>query len=145
MVECKMPPCAPPNHSLPSWVLAAGLLLVIQLEVLRALEDVLDDHLAVRALELEHDLLRRLGLLVEDGLGLATITRLLPVVTALTLCEEAGFASLVLHDLEGLVRVAPHVRAVQRLLLGEVDHRVVPLLFGCEGQGKFAEGGHALK
>jgi hypothetical protein len=90
--------------------------------MLGALENVLNDDLAVRALKLEHDLLRGLGLLVEDGLGLTTIAGLLPVVTTLTLREQAGLTSLVLDDLEGFVRVAPHVGAVQTLLLGEVDH-----------------------
>ena len=41
--------------------------------------------LALDALEPEHDLLRGLRLLVEDGLGLTTVTALLAVVTALTL------------------------------------------------------------
>ena len=39
------------------------------------------------ALEAQHDLLGRLRLLVEDGLGLAAVAGLLPVVPALT-CEE---------------------------------------------------------
>ena len=68
---------------LPGGFLAADLLLVSQLEVLAALQDVLDDGLARAALQLQDDLLGRLSLLVEDGLGLTTETRLLPVVTAL--------------------------------------------------------------
>ena len=42
-------------------------------------------HLALDALQPEHNLLRGLRLLVEDGLGLTTITALLAVVSALTL------------------------------------------------------------
>jgi hypothetical protein len=36
---------------------------------------------------------------VEDGLGLTTITRLLTVITSLTLGEERSLTSLVLGDL----------------------------------------------
>ena len=107
---------------LPGGVLVAGLLLVVKLEVLATLEDVLDDSLAGGALHLEDDLLGGLGLLVEDGLGLATVTGLLLVVTALALGEEASLTSLVLDDLEGLVGLAPLVGAVHLLLLGEVHH-----------------------
>jgi hypothetical protein len=42
------------------------------------------------ALETQGDLLGRLGLLVEHGLGLATITSLLPVVSALTCSERVN-------------------------------------------------------
>lgn len=42
-----------------------------------------------------------LCLLVEDGLGLTTVTLLLPVVTALTLGEQGGLTSLVLGHLVG--------------------------------------------
>lgn len=46
--------------------------------------------LALRALKTQDDLLGSLGLLVEDGLGLTTITTLLPVVTTLTLGGQRG-------------------------------------------------------
>lgn len=46
--------------------------------------------LALRALKTQDDLLGSLGLLVEDGLGLTTITTLLPVVTTLTLGVQRG-------------------------------------------------------
>ena len=107
---------------LPSGFLVTGLLLVSELEVLAALEDVLDDLLAASASELEDNLLGGLGLLVEDGLGLTTISGLLTVVTALTLGEETGLASLVLDDLELLVLVASGGAAEHLLLLGELDH-----------------------
>ena len=46
--------------------------------------------LASSALKTQDDLLGSLGLLVEDGLGLTTITALLPVVTTLTLGVQGG-------------------------------------------------------
>lgn len=46
--------------------------------------------LALRALKTQDDLLGSLGLLVEDRLGLTTITALLPVVTTLTLGGQRG-------------------------------------------------------
>jgi hypothetical protein len=63
---------------------------VPQLEVLAALEGELLLGLAGSALETQDDLLGGLGLLVEDGLGLTTVTTLLPVVTTLTLSEKGG-------------------------------------------------------
>jgi len=109
---------------LPRGVLGVGLLLISQFEVLGALEDVLDGLLAAGAGELKDDLLGGLSLLVEDRLGLTTITTLLTVVTALTLSEEAGLTSLVLGDLELLVLVAGDGAAEHLLLLGELDHFV---------------------
>lgn len=113
--------------SLPGGVFGAGLLLISELEVLGALEDVLNGLLAAGAGELQDDLLGGLGLLVEDRLGLTTITTLLTVVTALTLGEEASLAGLVLSDLELLVLVAGFGAAEHLLLLGELDH--VELVF----------------
>lgn len=63
---------------------------VPKLEVLAALQGELLLGLASSALKTENDLLGGLGLLVEDGLGLTTITALLPVVTTLTLGEQGG-------------------------------------------------------
>ena len=45
-------------------------------------------HLALDALQPEHNLLGGLGLLVEDGLGLTTVTALLSVVPTLSLAVE---------------------------------------------------------
>lgn len=61
-----------------------------QLEVLASLQRELLLGLALRALKTQDDLLGSLGLLVEDGLGLTTITALLPVVTTLTLGVQRG-------------------------------------------------------
>ena len=69
---------------------------VPQLEVLAALQRQLRLGLAVRALETKHNLLGGLGLLVENGLGLSSVTGLLPVVTTLSLCEERGLGDGVL-------------------------------------------------
>jgi len=67
-----------------------GLLVTTELKVLASLERELCLGLAADALETEHDLLGGLGLLVEDGLGLTSVTGLLAVVTTLSLCEEGG-------------------------------------------------------
>ena len=61
-----------------------------QLEVLAALQSELLLGLALSALETKDDLLGGLGLLVEDRLGLTTVTGLLTVVTTLTLSEEGS-------------------------------------------------------
>lgn len=63
---------------------------VPKLEVLAALQRKLLLGLASSALKTKDNLLGGLGLLVEDGLGLTTITALLPVVTTLTLGEQGG-------------------------------------------------------
>ena len=60
------------------------LFLVNKLEVLGALEGVVGLVLALDTLEAEHNLLGGLSLLVEDRLGLTTVTLLLAVVTTLT-------------------------------------------------------------
>lgn len=69
---------------------------VPKLEVLASLEGQLLLLLARRAFESQHNLLGRLRLLVEDGLGLTTVTGLLAVVTALTLREGGSLAGLCL-------------------------------------------------
>lgn len=53
------------------------------------------------ALETEHHLLGGLGLLLEDGLGLTTVTLLLPDVTTLTLSVLRRLTRLVLGHLVG--------------------------------------------
>jgi hypothetical protein len=60
------------------------LLLTTQFEVLASLKNNLVRKRALTTLELEDNLLSSLSLLVENGLGLTTITGLLTVVTALT-------------------------------------------------------------
>lgn len=79
------------------------LLVTTELEVLASLERNVRSVLALGALETQNDLLGGLGLLVEDGLGLTTVTLLLPVVTTLTLGVERSLTSLVLGDLVGAV------------------------------------------
>jgi len=64
------------------------LLLTTKLEVLASLERELHLVLAHCTFQSEYDLLRRLGLFVEDGLGLTTVTGLLAVVTTLSLSRQ---------------------------------------------------------
>lgn len=59
--------------------------------------------LANGTFQTQDNLLGSLGLLVENGLGLTTITALLTVVTTLTLSEDGSFTGLVLGDLVGSV------------------------------------------
>lgn len=61
-----------------------GLLFTTEFEVLAALVDKLVLSLARSAFKTNDSLLGSLGLLVEDGLGLTTITGLLTIVTAFT-------------------------------------------------------------
>lgn len=84
------------------------LLVTTELEVLATLEGNVRSVLALGALETENDLLGGLGLLVEDGLGLTTVTLLLPVVTTLTLSVERSLTGLVLGDLVGAVWRVEH-------------------------------------
>lgn len=69
--------------------------------------------LASDTLETENDLLGGLGLLVENGLGLTTVTALLPVVTTLSLSGQRVLALLVLGDLVRGVLLAHLVLAVR--------------------------------
>ena len=85
---------------------ARRLLLLAELEVLAPLDLELLLGLARLALEPEHDLLRRLRLLVEDGLGLAAVALLLRIVAALPLGDKRRLARLVLGHLLRRVLVA---------------------------------------
>ena len=58
--------------------------------MLASLERQLRLGLALCALQSQHNLLGSLGLLVEDRLGLTTVTGLLAIVTALTLGEKGS-------------------------------------------------------
>lgn len=98
-----------------------GLLVTTKLEVLAALQSELLLGLASSALETKDNLLGGLSLLVEDRLGLTTVTTLLSVVTTLTLGEQGGLASLVLGDLVLGVLVALLGLAVSPAGLGDVD------------------------
>lgn len=77
--------------------------------------------LALDALQSQHNLLGGLGLLVEDRLGLTTITGLLSVVSSLSLGEERGLAGLVLGHLVLGVLAALLALAVGVSGLGNVD------------------------
>jgi len=59
---------------------------------------------------------------VENGLRLTTVTRLLAVVTALSLCESGGLAGLILGDLVELVLAAFAALAEGLPCLGYVHH-----------------------
>lgn len=82
--------------------------------------------LALDALQSQNNLLGSLSLLVEDRLGLTTITGLLAVITTLSLSEQRGLASLVLGDLVLGVLAALLALAVGVAGLGNVD-LVIPI------------------
>ncbi|KAL2274927.1 hypothetical protein FJTKL_02659 [Diaporthe vaccinii] len=67
-----------------------GLLVTTQLEVLASLQGQLQLGLARGALETQHNLLRGLGLLVEDRLRLTTVTRLLAVIGIVSIRVPRG-------------------------------------------------------
>lgn len=75
------------------------LLITTKFEVLASLQCELELSLALGAFETENDLLGGLSLLVENLLGLTTITSLLTVVSSLTLGIEGSLTGLVLGDL----------------------------------------------
>ena len=78
------------------------------------------------ALELEYDLFGLLGLLSEDWLSLSTETRLLGIISSLSLSKEGIFTLLVLRDLvDGVLKA---LLAVSFHLLGYVDLSVKKLI-----------------
>ena len=83
-----------------------GLLITTKFERLAALQNELMLVLANSAFETQNDLLSSLGLLVEDGFGLTTVTGLLAIVTTLSLSENGGFTGFVLGNLVGSVTAA---------------------------------------
>lgn len=89
--------------------------------MLAALQRQLALGLALDAFQAQDNLLCGLGLLVENGLGLTTVTALLAVVTALTLGEEGSLAGLVLGHLVLGVLAALLALAVGVTGLGNVD------------------------
>jgi len=101
------------------------LLVTTELEVLASLEGDMRSVLALGALETKNDLLGGLGLLVEDGLGLTTVTGLLAVISTLTLGEQGGLSSLVLGNLVLGVLAALLALAVGVTGLGNVDLRKI--------------------
>ena len=90
--------------------------------MLAPLDGALGVVLAALALQLQHNLLGGFCLLVENGLGLTTISRLLPVITTLSLGRQAVLTLLVLSDLVKGVLLALLVFAVGLLGLRNVHH-----------------------
>ena len=90
--------------------------------MLAPLDGALGVVLAALALQLQHNLLGGFCLLVENGLGLTTISRLLPVITTLSLGRQAVLTLLVLSDLVKGVLLALLVFAVGFLGLRNVHH-----------------------
>lgn len=100
------------------------LLVTTQLEVLATLQCQLQLGLARGALETQHNLLGGLSLLVEDRLGLTTVTRLLPVVALLARTSwRPGLRSVGPCRLDRRLVVSEeyrwHVPVVTSLTLGE--------------------------
>ena len=83
-----------------------GLLITTKFEGLATLQNKLMLVLANSAFQTQDNLLGSLGFLVEDGLGLTTVTALLAVVTALSLSENGSFTGLVLGNFVGGVTTA---------------------------------------
>jgi hypothetical protein len=75
------------------------LLVTTKLEVLTTLQSQLSLGLTNNTLQTQDNLLGSFSFLVEDWLGLTTVTGLLTVVTTLTLGEKRSLTSLVLGDL----------------------------------------------
>ena len=97
------------------------LLVTTKFKVLASLERKLSLGLADSAFQTEDDLLGGLSLLVENLLGLTTITALLTIVTTLSLGIEGGLTSLVLGDLVLGVLAALLALAVSLSGLGNVN------------------------
>lgn len=95
--------------------------------MLASLQQQLRAGLAYHALQTQHNLLRGLGLLVENGLGLTTVTLLLTVVSALTLGKQRRLAGLVLRHLVLRVLAALLAFAVRLSRLGYVNCTLVSL------------------
>jgi len=90
--------------------------------MLASLDGMLGDVLAGLALQPQDNLLCGLSLLVKDGLGLSSVTRLLPVITPLTLRIERILALLVLGNLVKGVLLAVLSLAEGLLGLRNVHH-----------------------
>lgn len=75
------------------------LLFTTQFEVLTSLQGQLSLGLTVNTFQSQDNLLGSLSFLVENRLSLTTETRLLTVITSLTLSEQGSLTSLVLGNL----------------------------------------------
>jgi len=113
----------PPNSiSLENKSGTLGLLVTTKLEVFASFQGQLSFGLALSALQSQDNLLCGLSLLVEDRLGLTSVTRLLAVITTLSLSEQRSFPSLVLGDLVLGVLLARLALAVGLTGFRDVDH-----------------------
>ncbi len=101
--------------------LALLLLVSTKLEVLASLKSKLHLDLALDTLESQNHLLGGLGLLVENLLGLTSVTGLLSVVSSLTLSVQRSLTGLVLGHLVLGVLSALLALAVSVSSLGDVD------------------------
>lgn len=99
-----------------------SLLVTAKFEVFASLERELGLGLAHVAFQPQHDLLGSFRTLVEHGLCLTSITRLLAVISPLSLREQRGLSRLVLCDLVDGVLVAILALAVGSAGLGNVHH-----------------------
>ncbi len=107
------------GHNLKDNSSALVLLLSTKLEGLASLQNLLVSSLAIVAGQAEHDLLCCLRLLVENRLGLSTITALLAIISSTTLAKSRLLALLVLGDL--VLGVLLALRAESILLLRYVN------------------------
>jgi len=92
--------------------LALSVGLLSKDERLASADNLAATNLAGGALELEGNLLGGLGLLAENGLGLATEASLLGLVATITLGIASGLSLLVLGDLVDLMLLALHAICV---------------------------------
>jgi len=98
------------------------LLLGTQLKVLRPLQRQMFLRLTLLTFQSQYNLTSRLGLLVEDRLGLSTETHLFGIVTTFALGKVRGLAGFVLSDLVDFVLAAFTAGAVGFAFFGDVDH-----------------------
>lgn len=98
------------------------LLVTTKLKVLASLQRKLTLGLARSALKSQNNLLGGLSLLVQDRLGLTTVTSLLSVVSSLTSSIKRGLTGLVLGDLVLSVLSAFFALAVGSSGLRHVNH-----------------------
>merc|ERR1719408_812603 len=94
-----MPPCRTISPVLAAILIALLLVVLTKLEMLRALDGLHALCLALGALKLQHDLSRRLCLLMEDRLGLTSKTSLFFIVTTFSLRRQRSLSGLILRDL----------------------------------------------
>lgn len=97
-------------------------LLATQLKVLAAFEGELHLVFTNSAFQTQDNLLRRFCLLMENGLGLPSVTRLFTIVSALPLYSERVFSLLVLRHFVWGVLSAVLVGTICPAGFGNVNH-----------------------